>query len=738
MQSQRIMQLLVRWLPLVVAFGSLAFLAGLVVCVAGGPILSKDFWWHLKLGEIYWAEGPWLESDPFGFAAQGYAPDPQSWLFGVMVYAVESAAGFPGVRAVHALAVVGILWLVYSIFRRESGSSVAACFASCVFVVLAWWRLMQLRPDLVSIAGVLLLYRLLLEPEEPASWRRIGAFLALLLVWANAHALFALGLCLLVAALMGFALRALLLPSVAGGEAEAARMRTAGRRLVAALLLGACVALLNPKGLDQYLSFFSSSESSALWKIGDEWAPFSPFAWSRDPGGLSFLTWLTMDALLLAFPLAAGVGAWRFFRRPSPSALEGVDTVLLGLGAASVVAILVSFRFLWLAVFPLLFVLRVLRVALGQRTRGASTAAWALAAGSAALAAAFPGPGGYRSVAAELPYGFPAYLSRHYDRFAYHVDGVGFLMESGVAGNLFCAYYMGGFLDYWVAPRLRTFVDGRIRYPDEILDEYFAINFLQGSREGESFLDVLDRRQVDLFFGVGYPTPLPANRRRVYTTAHLEGARDWILVSRSIHHAIYLRRDDRNRQNLERVKAYYAREGIPFDPASGFDASEVIRAHPSWAARRGMLPRGYVRLYEARGSSDPSVRFRALDILGLVHTLVGDYARQVEIDREAAALRPRSSAPRRRLVNGLFRLGRPEEALEAARDLGRTDPADPRYARILRLATRAAELGSASDLETLDRVSLQRRIHTLPVVSQVELRRLQSGFGSLLLEAQQH
>jgi hypothetical protein len=635
------------------------------------------------------------------------------------------------VRLVHALAVAGILWLVYAIFRRESGSPVAACCASCVFVVLAWWRLMQLRPDLVSIAAVLLTYRLLLEPREAPSWKRVGIFLALLLVWANSHALFAVGLCLLVAALAGYVLKALLLRGVAGGDAEAARAGGAARRVAAALLLGACAALLNPKGLGQYLSFFSSSESSALWKIGDEWSPFNPLSWTRDPGGMSFLTWLTADAVLLAFLLAAGVGLWRFVRRPSPSALEGIDMVLLGLGAASVLAILIAFRFLWLSVLPLLFVLRGLRVALEGRSRGAARVAAALAAVSLALALAFPGPGGFRVVAGDPPSGASAYLSSHYDPHAFHVDGVRFLGDSGLEGNLFNVYWMGGFLDYWLAPRLRTFIDGRMRFPDEVFDDYFSVNFLQGARAGESFLDVLERRQVDVFFGVGYPTPLPLNRRRVYTTAHLEGVRDWLLVSRSVHHAIYLRRGERNRENLARVAAYYARQGVAFDPDRGFDASEVIRARPDWAERHGMLPRDYADLDAARRSPDPEVRFRALDALGLVRALLGDYAQQVGIDRRAAALRPTRRAPRRRLVNGLLRLGRPQEALAAARELSRLDPADPRDALILRIARAvAAEPGTA------ERVSLRQKIHRLPAVSEAELRELRNRLDCFPLEAE--
>jgi tetratricopeptide (TPR) repeat protein len=502
--------------------------------------------------------------------------------------------------------------------------------------------------------------------------------------------------------------------------------------VAAALLLGACAALLNPKGLGQYLSIFSSSASSALWKIGDEWSPFNPLAWTRDPGGLSFLTWLTADAVLLAFVFAAGAGLWRFVRRPSPSALDGIDMVLLGLSAASVLANLIAFRFLWLLLFPLLFVLRGLRVALEGRGRLASQVSGALAAASLALALAFPGPGGFRDIAGDLPSGTSDYLSNHYDPYTFHVDGVRFLRDSGLKGNLFNTYWMGGFLDYRLAPRLRTFIDGRMRFPDEVLDDYFSINFLRGARADESFLDVLERRQVDVFFGVGYPTPLPLNRRRVYTTGHLEGARDWLLVSRSLHHAIYLRRGERNRENLARVAAYYAREGIAFDAERGFDVGEVIRTHPDWAEGHGMLPRDYAELYAARRSPDPQARFRALDGLGLIHALLGDYAQQVAFDRRAAALRPDSYAPRRRLVNGLLRLGRLQEALVAARKLSQLDPTEPRNALILRVARAAAAADSASP----EQLALRQKIHRLPAVSEAELRELRSRLDNLPLEAE--
>jgi hypothetical protein len=105
--------------------------------LAGGPIKTADFWFHAKMGEVYLAEGPWPGADPLLHTAHERAPVQHEWLFGVAVHLLERAIGFPGLRVVHALAVAGILWLAWSIFRRESGSRVAACLAAAVFITAA-------------------------------------------------------------------------------------------------------------------------------------------------------------------------------------------------------------------------------------------------------------------------------------------------------------------------------------------------------------------------------------------------------------------------------------------------------------------------------------------------------------------------------------------------------------------------------------------------------------------------
>jgi tetratricopeptide (TPR) repeat protein len=280
---------------------------------------------------------------------------------------------------------------------------------------------------------------------------------------------------------------------------------------------------------------------------------------------------------------------------------------------------------------------------------------------------------------------------------------------------------MGGFLGYWLSPGLRTFVDGR--YPAaEILREYFRINRQREVRPGESSLEALDRRRVDFFFGVGFPVA----GQRVYTTALLERARGWRLVHRTLDHAIYLRANARNRENLRRIAAYYQREGVPFDPESGLDPMAVIRSRPEWAAARRMLPRRYAESLAERENPDPDLRFRSLDYLAWVYAFLGSYADQIELDRQAVALRPEAKAAHRRLVHGLLRLGRSAEAVDAARELLRLDPRDPRSAVFERVALELAE--GKAEREGRAGLPADAQINSLPLITAIELQQCCADF----------
>jgi hypothetical protein len=707
-------------LAAVLAACALASMVGLLLYLCGGTLDTSDLWWHLKMGEAYATQGPWPAGDPLLHTAHDQAPVQHEWLFGVALHAVDRIFGFPGLRAAHVLAIVAILWLVHSIFRRESASWIDAGLATCVFVVLSWWRLYQIRPDLVSIPATFLVYRLLLEARTPPSWRRIGAFVALMVVWANAHSLFAIGLILPAIAVLGLALRASMRrwSSSRGDSQETASEPEVkfARRLTAALGLALFATLLNPRGIHQHLTFFTSSREAAIWAISDEWTHFNPFVWAGYGDAVSLPAWWAANAVGACFLLAATLCLVRFLRRPSEENRQASDPVLFGLGLASLAATLVSVRFLWMLGFPLLLLLRVRRLGLPSSPFVAVPFAWLLAGLSVLLAVAFPQIAGFRVRLEGLPSSVPGYLSTHYNENKFFTNAVRFLEETGVEGNLFNVYPMGGFLGYWLAPRLRTFVDGRTEhYAIQVLDDYFMVIAMRGPGPGESFLDILERRGVDIFVGTGMPTPVAGKR---YTSAHLERAPGWILVSRSMRHGIYLRGNERNRENLRRITAYYQEQGVPFDPREGLDVSAVIRTRPDWAAAHGMVPENYLASLDERQSRSSTVRFRALQTLGVTYALVGAYSDQIEIDREAKTLRPRARQPRLRLVYGLLRLDRADEALAEARALYAIDPRDSRSALFLKVAReyarRRALLEKRDDGEPTE--PLDALINRLPLV----------------------
>ena len=157
------------------ATGSIALLVALLLYLCGRPLATSDLWWHLAMGEVYATEGLWPAADPLLHTAHADAPIQHEWLFEVAVHGIDRWFGFQGLRLLHVLSVAGILWLAYSVFRRRSRTQAAALFATALFIALTSWRFVQLRPDLVSIPATLLLYRLLLEPDEPPSWQRVLA-----------------------------------------------------------------------------------------------------------------------------------------------------------------------------------------------------------------------------------------------------------------------------------------------------------------------------------------------------------------------------------------------------------------------------------------------------------------------------------------------------------------------------------------------------------------------------------
>jgi len=642
-----------------------------LLALVGRPLATDDTWWHLAMGALYSAEGLTPQKDPLLFTTGARDPVPHEWLFQVALHHVKGLAGFVGLRVVHGATVAGILLAVLATFRRAGAQLVAAAVGTLVFASLSWFRLIQLRPDLVSVAAVLGLYALLLRDAGPPSWRRVGAALLLLAIWANAHSVFLVGVALLLAGLLGAVLWEALSRAVAGSRDDPARRRNAAlaRRLAAALGLAVVVTALNPRGFDQHLTFFVEADAGAIWQLRDDFLRYDPLRPVWGNAAFSPLSWGLYDALVLAFAMSAISAGSTFLRRRSLAALRALDPVHLGLGAAALVASFVAVRFHWLCVFPLLYLIRRHGAAL-SRSR---PAAWALAAAGLALAIVMPRANDFAAFATEVAREERGYGAPWMDR-RYCGSGARFLEDARLEGRLYNPFNLGGFLGYRLAPRLRTFIDGRLDHvPPLVLDDYRTLRRTSLVGPTPRLRDLLDRWKVDLFFADAFPESEYPGRHSGF---HLRRLPDWIPVYAAGTHAIHLRKHERNRRNLDRVEAYYRDRGIPFDRERGLDVGRVLREAPDWAREQALSHPERDALLRRLEGGGPMASLAALEELAAHAWRIGDFEEEVDLDARLLATLPDTYEPGRRRVDGLLHLGRDREALRAARELVQSHPGD--------------------------------------------------------------
>src|SRR5262249_33634609 len=150
----------------------------------------------------------------------------------------------------------------------------------------------------------------------------------------------------------------------------------------------------------------------------------------------------------------------RAVRERSAEALRDLDALHLGLAAAGAVAMVVAARFLWLAVFPLLFLLRAASRAQERRAPARPPPPPGAAAACAALLVAFPSAVRLDAFALEVANERGGYWRSPWLDERYCGPGMRFLRDAGLRGRLFQPFNLGGFLGYWLAPGLRTFIDG--------------------------------------------------------------------------------------------------------------------------------------------------------------------------------------------------------------------------------------------------------------------------------------
>ena len=367
----------------------------------------------------------------------------------------------------------------------------------------------------------------------------------------------------------------------------------------------------------------------------DEWRGFALFVrplTTLPPAPLAFgVFWLA----LLTTPFALAHSFRQRFRAHEKTTQPAAGTTAsdLSVVALAIVGLLAPFvavRFLWLILFPLL--LGADRLHALSSDRGANPFAAAIAALSLTLVplywigaerAAVPSNARTKNFAAA------------FDADRYSAHAVWFLADSEVEGKLFHPYFMGGFLDYWLAPKTQTFIDGSLNVPPNVLADYGRYQ----SPAFENRETVLDTYEIDFFVGVGFPLEPLKGRPWRYTTNDLAHTNSWMLVFRNLRSAVYMRRHSRNAENLARITAYYERAGIPFSETQGLDVSLVLESAPAWAVEHGVAPHDFLPLRRAAlGQGQrlrPALRARARDRLATTYAVLDLCEKALTLDRSA-------------------------------------------------------------------------------------------------------
>ena len=362
-----------------------------------------------------------------------------------------------------------------------------------------------------------------------------------------------------------------------------------------------------------------------------------------------------------------------------------LDPALVGVSLASLALLLVAVRFLWLGIFPVL----LLASSLHDRERDARWAGTAVL-----LVASFVSIGDWPLITRALPTTWSAY-KRQYPAAKYFAHSIWFLRDAGLSGNLYNESFLGGFAGFWLAPDVRTMVNGTLNVSTDALLAHDAVSRRRGLRTGEDFTALLDRLELDLFLGIRPPEVGHPFRPWTATTAHLEATPGWTPIFRSLASAVYLRNDEHNRENLDHVSRYFAAQRVPFDPVDGFDVAAVIREAPDWAIAHGLVPRDFREIEQAVMIQPRSA---ANDRLATLYAVLGLYERAADLDRTTLRVEPHSIRARRRLVWSALRMRRLEEAEAAAAPLAQQPEADTLSHAIAETA-RAVRAMEASDAD---------------------------------------
>jgi hypothetical protein len=175
-----------------IAFGLIAFFLALIAVLSLGNILyDPDTYWHTAVGRWIIENGGWPRVDPFSHTAAGEPWIARDWLSQVSIYAASSLAGWNGVALLSGLCIAASIGMIAASLSRNLAGVKVANLVVAVFLLASASFLA--RPHVIALPLMVIWTLGLLDAVErrrPPHW----GLLAVMLIWANAHAGYTIGL----------------------------------------------------------------------------------------------------------------------------------------------------------------------------------------------------------------------------------------------------------------------------------------------------------------------------------------------------------------------------------------------------------------------------------------------------------------------------------------------------------------------------------------------------------------
>jgi hypothetical protein len=392
-------------------FAPLAVLAAIFIG-ALAPRLDPDLWWHLRTGQAIVEQQAVPRADPFSFTFAGRPWLNHEWLAEVVMHGAERAGGMAGLLFFIGLALTAafvVAWLRMQ--RRNVDPPTAATILGLAFYAgsMSWGPRVQILSLLFAslFAWALELRKMWLLP-------------ALMLIWANLHGSFAIGLGMLVLTIIGELIE----------TRDARSVRPLGISFTASLV----AAVINPNGVQQLLYPLRFLLPNPFTKLIVE---------SGSPNFHSAA--MVAFEVLLLIAIAAAARGW--------CKLRWTDVLYL-----------LAFTHLALSQSRNVAVWAVVVTPIVAELAGALPRLIAIPAAIAAVVLPLLTARSFNTSVEELE-------ARDYPAAATRV-----LQQTALPPRLFTTYHWGGYAIDRLYPRYRVFIDGRADtlYDGPLLDEYFA------------------------------------------------------------------------------------------------------------------------------------------------------------------------------------------------------------------------------------------------------------------------